>query len=68
MYTYRELKFILSTLSERELDMTATVYIDGLDEYFPVRRVSKTGAANGPSAPFTLRDALEPGHPIIEID
>lgn len=56
--TYRNLKELLSTMSERELNMTATVFVPGVDEYYAA------------AVAFTdeSQDVLDPGHPVITID
>ena len=33
--TYRELLTLLQSMTDEQLDCTPTVYIDGVDEYYP---------------------------------
>lgn len=55
--TYRELLVELGNLSEKELDLDATVCVDG-SEYYQVVYVDKAGAT----------DVLDKGHPFLETD
>lgn len=56
--TYRELLEALKAMTPEQLDMTATVYVRGVDEYYPVQTFGTT-PANGPG------DVLDPDHPYL---
>jgi hypothetical protein len=59
--TYKELFYILKNMSEEELEQTATVWVNGIDEYFGVSELSLNED--------TLNtDVLEPEHTIIRLD
>jgi hypothetical protein len=51
--TYREVLEALKNLSEEDLDKTATVYVRGVDEYYPIQTFGVT--------PDT--DVLDKDHP-----
>ena len=55
--TYRELLRQLSAMSEEWLDANVTVYLEGIDEYFPIKRflINKED------------DVLDEGHPFLEV-
>lgn len=59
--TYRELKEYLSNLSNEKLDLDVTVYVSGVDEYYPL-----TGDYPVVESDPTC-DTLDPGHPYLVI-
>ena len=55
--TYRELLRQLSAMSEEWLDANVTVYLEGVDEYLPIKRFLINSSD----------DVLDEGHPFLEI-
>jgi hypothetical protein len=55
--TYGELLETLQLLTHEQLNMNVTVYVRGLDEYYPARSVN---IANG-------SDILDNNHPFIKL-
>lgn len=57
--TYRELLATLNKLSDDQLDMDVSVYIEDLDEFHPTTGVGIASAI--------LTDVLDEGHPYLII-
>jgi hypothetical protein len=50
--TYADLLEVLKTMSPNELQQTATVFVRGVDEYYPIQTFDKT----------KVSDVLDKGH------
>lgn len=55
MLTYRELRDRISELTEDELNLTATVFVEDLNEYWGITETNKSIGD----------DILDPNHPIL---
>lgn len=55
--TYREILTVLQQLTPEQLDCTATVFVRGIDEYYPVQSFGTT----------TESDVLDENHPYFLI-
>ena len=55
--TYRQLRDLLASALEEQLDQTVTVAVDG--EFYPVKHVGVSDNSN---------DILDPGHVILDIN
>ena len=53
--TYRELLISLIGMKNEQLDSNITVYVPGVDEYYPAQLT------------FPDTDVLDPNHPVIAI-
>lgn len=58
--TYRELKAFVESLSDEHLDCTATVYLEGKDEYIEVNDTTFTVESED--------DVLDDNHPILLVN
>ena len=58
MMTYADLKAILNHMSEDDLGKDATIFVPGIDEYYPVA-IAWTNESC---------DVLDPGHPVLTPD
>lgn len=56
--TYRELLEILRQMTPEQLNMTATVFVRGVDEFYPVQTFGTSDESN---------DVLDPNHPYFLI-
>lgn len=56
--TYQRLKEVLDSMTEEELNLTATIFVPGVDEYYAAT-VSYTDEDC---------DVLDPGHPVLTIE
>jgi hypothetical protein len=52
---YRELAILIATMTEEQKDQTATVYVSGVDEYYPL-------VNDHPIVTSTVDDVLDEGH------
>jgi hypothetical protein len=55
--TYRELLDQLKAFRDNDLDLNVTVFVRGVDEYYPVKGVEKTDCD----------DVLFEGHPFLVV-
>ena len=60
--TYRELAEQISTMNESQLNMDVTVYVAGLDEYYPVMDDYSLSYVDS-----TTIDVLDHDHPYLVI-
>lgn len=56
--TYKQLKIILDAMEEQELNQTATIFVPGIDEYFPATVAYATDE----------QDVLDVNHPILTLE
>ncbi len=52
--TWRELRDIIDKFNEKQLDQTATVYVGGVDEFYPIESVKTANEED--------QDVLDGGH------
>jgi len=63
VYTYRDLKEKMEGLSEEQLNMNITVFLQGIDEFYPAHFAITTGSTENNID--GNNDVLDPNHPVI---
>ena len=57
--TYRQLADIISKMDEEQKDMNATVYVEGYDEFYPIKDVTDTCEKLGYWDGYPIMNATE---------
>jgi len=55
--TYRKLAESIKNFSDEQKDMSVTVYVPGIDEFYPIGEVTEENRS----------DVLDIGHPVLQI-